>query len=99
MSIDRLSDALLLSDAISSAGGDAFLEGRTRLAISEDEGRIAVRVGPLADGGGDQLLESLEIPALQASLAKLADDAVVERGASGEHFVVTIAGGRAPASL
>ncbi len=95
MSVDRFSDALLLGDAISSAGGHRFRDGKTRLAISEDDGVIAVRVGPLQQGGGERLLASLEIPTLHASLAKLADDAVVERdGEGGEHLLLTIAGGR-----
>jgi len=99
MSVDRLSDALLLSDAISSTGGRRFRDGRTRLAVAERDGAIAVRVGPLEEGGGERLLTSLEIPALHASLAKLADQAVVERDGDGEHLVLTIAGGRAPANI
>jgi anti-sigma regulatory factor (Ser/Thr protein kinase) len=94
MSVDRLSDALLLGDAIASAGGHRFRDARTRLAISENHGVIAVRVGPLEEGGGERLLASLEIPALEASLAKLADDAAVEREGGDEHLVLTIAGGR-----
>lgn len=97
MSVDRLSDALLLGDAIASAGGHRFRDARTRLAISEKDGVIAVRVGPLEEGGGDRLLASLEIPALEASLAKLADDAAVERDGGDEHLVLMIAGGRAAA--
>ncbi len=95
LSIDRLSDAMLLSDAISSAGGQRFLEGRTRVAVAEIDGVVSVRVGPLGEGGGESLLASLEIPALKASLAKLADDAAVERDEGGEHLVLRIAGGAA----
>jgi hypothetical protein len=95
MSVDRLSDALLLSDAISSGGGQRFRAGRTRLAVSQRDGAVAMRVGPLEEGGGDRLLASLEIPTLHASLAKLADDATVEHDEAGEHLVLTITGGRA----
>jgi serine/threonine-protein kinase RsbW len=94
MSVDRLSDALLLSDAISSAGSEHFRGGRTRLAVSESEGVIALRVGPFESGGGDRLLDSLAIPSLEASIAKLADEAVVERDSDDEFLVLRIAGGR-----
>jgi serine/threonine-protein kinase RsbW len=91
LSVDRLSDALLLSDAVSSEGGDVFVEGRTRMAIEETDGNITVRVGPLRDGTGERMLAGLEIPSLGASLASLADEARVELGPDGEHLMLRIA--------
>ena len=92
LSVDRLSDALLLSDAISSEGGDGFVEGRTRVAVQESGGTIMVRVGPLRAGTGEQMLAGLDIPGLDASLATLADEALVEQGQDGEHLALRIAG-------
>jgi len=90
--VDRLSDALLLSDALSSEGGAAFVEGRTRVAVEESAGAITLRVGPLLAGTGEQMLAALDIPGLDASLRSLADDALVEHTQEGEHVTLRIAG-------
>ena len=52
LSVDELSDAVLLSDAISAQGPEGFPDGTARIAVSEEDGAFNVRVGPLADGGG-----------------------------------------------
>ena len=90
-SVDRLSDAVLLSDAISAGGADAFPDGTARIAVSEDGDRFEVRVGPLADGGGERLLEGMRIPELGASLETLADEVRVDTVPDGEVLVVRIA--------
>ena len=51
-SVDELSDAVLLSDAISASGRASFPDGTARLAVSEQQGSFEVRVGPLEPGGG-----------------------------------------------
>ena len=88
-SVDKLSDAVLLSDAI-SAGGDGFPDGTARIAISEDDGSFLMRVGPLHDGGGQRLLDGMRIPALDASLEDLADEVAVESVDDGEVVAIRI---------
>jgi serine/threonine-protein kinase RsbW len=91
LSVDRLSDAVLLGDAISSHGPDHFPDGRVPIQIDEDEGTIAVRIGPLEDGAAEKILEAMELPAVGASLSKLADDVRVERDdGAGEALVLEI---------
>ena len=90
-SVDRLSDAILLSDAISANGPDEFLDGTARIAITEEEGAFVVRVGPLERGGGQRLLDGMKIPELDASLAGLADEIRVEEADDGERVVMRIA--------
>jgi anti-sigma regulatory factor (Ser/Thr protein kinase) len=89
-SVDRLSDAVLLSDAISAHGPEPFRNGLARITVSEEEGAFSLRVGPLAEGGGQRLVEGMRIPMLDASLEGLADEIRVERSDDGEHLVVTI---------
>lgn len=96
-SVDELSDAVLLSDAISASGSGRFPDGTARIAVSEDARSFLVRVGPLGDGGGQKLLDGLRIPALDASLQDLADDVVVENGENGEVVAIRI-GRPAPAA-
>jgi anti-sigma regulatory factor (Ser/Thr protein kinase) len=89
-SVDRLSDAVLLSDAISAGGADGFPDGTARIAVSEDGDQFEVRVGPLADGGGERFLEGMRIPELGASLETLADEVRVDTVPDGEVLVVRI---------
>jgi serine/threonine-protein kinase RsbW len=97
LSVDRLSDVLLLSDAIAVERPDGYSGGQTRMAIEETGDGITVRVGPLHDGAGDRMLAGLAIPSLDASLKTLADEALVERDDRGEHLVLRIVSGH-PAS-
>jgi serine/threonine-protein kinase RsbW len=90
-SVDRLSDAVLLSDAISAGGRDGFPDGTARIAVSEEEDLFEVRVGPLVEGGGERLLEGMRIPELGVSLETLADEIRVDSSPEGEVLVVRIA--------
>jgi serine/threonine-protein kinase RsbW len=90
LSVDKLSDAILLGDAIAGGSPDGFVDGRVQVAVSDEERGLAVKVGPLRDGAAERLLRSLEVPALGASLEKLADDVRVEDTAGGEHLMFKI---------
>ena len=83
LSVDELSDAVLLSDAISASGPRAFPDGTARIAVPEEDGAFEVRVGPLAEGGGERLLDGLRIPELDASLESLADEVRVDHSTRG----------------
>ncbi len=93
MSIDRLSDVLLLSDAIAVERAEGFTGGKTRIAIQESSDGITVRVGPLREGAAERMLAGLAIPSLDASLVTLADEARVEHSDDGEHLALRIASG------
>jgi serine/threonine-protein kinase RsbW len=61
-SVDRLADTVLLGDAVSSSGGTEFTDGRVGISISDREGMLAVRVGPLVQGAGARLMAEMELP-------------------------------------
>lgn len=90
-SVDRLSDAILLSDAISANGPAEFPDGTAQIAISEEDGAFVVQVGPLQSGAAKRLLEGMRIPELDASLEGLADEIRVDDGEDGEHLVMRVA--------
>jgi serine/threonine-protein kinase RsbW len=90
LSIDRLSDAVLISDAISDRGDRAFPDGTVRLAVTEESGGFEARIGPLAPGGGSDLLEDLRLPQVGANLAGLAEEVRVDEGRDGETVVIRI---------
>jgi serine/threonine-protein kinase RsbW len=99
--LDRLSDAVLVTDAI-SAHADAYIPGRhVSLAFHDGKGVLDVWVGPLIKGGAEELLATMEIPGLQRSLRDLADDVKVERVSdqaearrgAGEYLMLRLSGG------
>lgn len=96
-SVDQLSDAILLSDAISAGGPDRFPDGAAKLIVSEQDGSFEIRVGPLGEGGGRRLLDGMRIPTLDASLESLADEIRIDRETTGEMLAIRLARRRASA--
>jgi serine/threonine-protein kinase RsbW len=90
-SVDRLSDAILLSDAISANGPDEFPDGMAQISIIEEDDAFIVQVGPLESGAAQRLLEGMRIPELDASLEGLADEIRVEDDDQGERLVIRVA--------
>ena len=89
--VDRLSDTMLLSDAISASAPDGFADGHVRLSIVDRSEGVELRVGPMEGGGAERLRSSLDLPQLGGSLANLADEVRIEQADDGEFFVVGIA--------
>ncbi len=69
--IDRLSDALLVSDAVVAA-----TRGATPVLVEADlePKRLALSVGPLEAGAADRLVSVIEGPMGTGSLARLVDE-------------------------
>jgi serine/threonine-protein kinase RsbW len=91
VSVDRLSDTMLLSDAISAGAPRAFKGDHVCLTISDHEEGVELRVGPMESGGAERLRASLELPELGGSLETLADELRVEQRDDGDFLVVGIA--------
>ncbi|HEX2129055.1 MAG TPA: ATP-binding protein [Solirubrobacterales bacterium] len=90
-SVDRLSDAVLISDALSAGARASFADGSVRVIVTEDSGSFAVRIGPLDSAGGQRLIDGLRIPQLGATLEVLAEEVGVEEAEDGEYVVLRIA--------
>lgn len=91
VTVDRISDAMLLSDAISAGAPQGFANNHVCLSIVDRPSGVQLRVGPMEEGGGERLRESLELPAVGGSLESLADELRVESDDEGEYLVVGIA--------
>jgi serine/threonine-protein kinase RsbW len=91
VTIDRLADAMLLSDAISAGAPSGFSDGQVCLSIADREEGVELRVGPMKDGGAERLRASLDLPELGGSLETLADEVRVEQGDGGDYLVIGIA--------
>jgi serine/threonine-protein kinase RsbW len=88
--VDRLSDAMLLSDAISARAPEGFTDGHVSLSIVELPEGIELKVGPMTAGGAERLRSSFELPEM-GSLEALADGLRIETGDEGEYLVIAIA--------
>ena len=84
--VDRLTDAMLLADALAAHAASGFEDGAVRMVIEDGDGSIHLRVGPMQEGGAERLREELAIPGLGATLETLADAIDVDRSSEGEFF-------------
>lgn len=72
--IDRLDDALLVSDAIAAHAGDHTVNGRVTVRVSADAGAISICVGALRPQGAEGLLADAELPGVGNVLERVADE-------------------------
>jgi serine/threonine-protein kinase RsbW len=96
LSVDRMSDAVLVTDAIAAAAPSRFTDGRVRLGLEDDEGTIQLRLGPMEPGAADEIREELEVPEVGGSLEALVDELSVESSDDGEYLVISFAAAAAP---
>jgi serine/threonine-protein kinase RsbW len=91
-SIDRLSDAQIVSDAIAGAAPAHVADGTLSVAIDEHDGGFDLRVGPFPRGGAQRLVEDTELPGLGPLLERLTDALTVEQAGAvdGEHLRVRL---------
>lgn len=88
LTLDRMSDGVLLSDAIAAQEADDFTAKRLSVRLAQSGSSLVMRVGPFVEGGAERMLERLRLPELGVSLQKLADRVEVEGDADDTSFVV-----------
>lgn len=91
LTIDRLSDAMLLTDALSEGAPSGFSDRPVHISLLDGDGTIRLRVGPMDQGAADRLRSSLELDGVDGSLEKLANDFRSESDESGEYVVAHFA--------
>ncbi len=91
LSVDRVSDAMLVTDAVAAAAPGRFGDGRVRLGFGESDGGIDLRLGPMADGAAAEIRAGLAVPEVGGSLETLADELAVEVDDDGETLVIRFA--------
>jgi anti-sigma regulatory factor (Ser/Thr protein kinase) len=91
LSVDRVSDAVLVTDAIAAAAPSRFSDGRVRLGLEDQEGGIELRLGPMEPGAADQIREELKVPEVGGSLEALVDELDVEGVEDGEYLLISFA--------
>jgi len=91
LSVDRVSDAVLITDAIADAAPSRFEDGRVRLGLEERTEGLDLRIGPMEADAARQIREELELPEVGGSLEALADELTVEESGDGEYLVIRFA--------
>ena len=91
--IDRLDDAMLVTDSVAAHGGGHTVDGILRVTVSTDPDSLVMRVGPLNEGGAQKIIRDAELPGVGNVLERVADEvkgspAVV---GSGEELVIRLA--------
>lgn len=90
IAVDRVSDAMLLAEAVSDFSAEAFASEHLSFALADGDGGIEVTVGPLAAGGGERLRSGLELPEGAGTVESLADSVAVEERNDGEYVAFRI---------
>lgn len=91
ITVDRLSDAVLFTDALAEQAPQAFADGRFRFSVAENSEGVELRVGPMPRGASELLRKGFALPEVGASLESLPDEVRVEEGEAGEYLVVRFA--------
>lgn len=88
ISVDRLSDAMLLTDALAAVAPGNFADDCVRLSLVDRENGIELHLGPMEMGAAQEMREKLEVPEVGGSLEALADGLGTEESGEGEYLVI-----------
>jgi hypothetical protein len=91
LSVDRVSDAVLVTDAIAAAAPSRFADGRVRLAFEDRDGGIELRLGPMRPGAAQEIRAELAVPDIGGSLEVLADELTVDGSEDGDYLIIRFA--------
>jgi len=91
ITIDRLNDAVLLTDAVSARAPEVFGQDGMRFAVIDGDGGVDLRIGPMPEGASRDLLDGLALPQVGGTLEALADEMRIEQDDEGEYVVVRFA--------
>jgi hypothetical protein len=75
--LDRLDDAVLVADLIAARAPAHVTAERIDVALEPGQRRLALRVGPLRDGGGQALIVDAAVPGVGNVIEQLADSVEV----------------------
>ena len=76
--IDRLDDALLLTDAVAAHAPGHTAEGRVTVHVHAEPSGLSLRVGPLPASGADALVQAASLPGVGNVFERVASDVRTE---------------------
>ncbi len=83
-SIDRVSDAQLVVDAVAAALATSLLADRLHLALGIGPGRLLLRLGPFRAGGSASVLDGAAVAELGSIVERLVDYSSTDRSGTSE---------------
>jgi anti-sigma regulatory factor (Ser/Thr protein kinase) len=92
LSVDRVSDTVLITDAIANMAPGRFADGCVHLGLGESEDGLELKLGPMEKGAAAEIRSALEVPDLGGSLEALADEVTVDETDEGDYLIVRFAG-------
>jgi serine/threonine-protein kinase RsbW len=78
--IDRLDDALLLTDAVAAHAPGHTSNGKVTVHVQAATTGLSLRIGPLAAGGAEALVASAALPGIGNVFQRVASDVRAEGG-------------------
>ncbi|WP_027005969.1 hypothetical protein [Conexibacter woesei] len=72
--IDRLDDALLLTDAVAAHAPGHTANGEVTVHVHAEPEGLSLRVGPLPAAGGDALVQAASLPGVGNVFERVASD-------------------------
>jgi len=91
LSVERVSDAVLVTDAIADAAPGRFADGCVRLGLGESDSGLELRLGPMEVGSAEEIRKKLEVPEIGGSLEGLVEEVGVEEASEGDYLIVRFA--------
>jgi hypothetical protein len=76
--IDRLDDALLLTDAVAAHAPGHTADGRVTVHVHAEPAGLELRIGPLPAEGGDALVRAAALPGVGNVFERVASDVRTE---------------------
>jgi hypothetical protein len=76
--IDRLDDALLLTDAVAAHAPAHTADGEVVVHVHAEPEGLSLRIGPLPDSGGDALIQAASLPGVGNVFERVASDVRTE---------------------
>lgn len=83
-SLEGISEAELVTDAVAAHAPRATVGNRIQLGIDRPDGELVVRVGPLAEGGATRVIQASALDDLPPVLERLTEHRRVESSGDGE---------------
>jgi hypothetical protein len=88
--IDKLDDALLISDAVAAHAPRFSADDRVHVVVRTDDRSLDIVVGSLTDGGTEGLVADATLPGVGNVLERVADEVDRSRGENGEQLRVRV---------
>jgi hypothetical protein len=88
--IDKLDDALLITDAVAAHAPRFSADDRVRVVVRTDDSSLEIIVGSLTQGGTEGLVADATLPGVGNVLERVADEVDRSPGEDGEQLRIRV---------